>query len=174
MEELSKSGDLSKASMKAGMDRKTARRYRDGGQLPSQLKEPRSWRTRQDPLDEGDWDLVRGLLEAVPELEAKTLFEYLEELHPGRYAPGQLRTLQRRIRRWRGTDGPPKEVFFAQEHRPGEAMQTDFTNCDRLAITIAGEQPVDLECRCQPVGGCPGEAGRLDQTGQRPRAALDR
>lgn len=23
--------------------------------------------------------------------------------------------------------GPPKEIFFAQEHRPGEAMQTDFT-----------------------------------------------
>lgn len=39
----------------------------------------------------------------------------------GKFDPGQLRTLQRRVRNWRATAGPGKEVFFAQHHKPGEA-----------------------------------------------------
>jgi hypothetical protein len=34
-------------------------------------------------------------------LEAKTLFEYLQREDPGRFADGQLRTLQRRVKVWR-------------------------------------------------------------------------
>lgn len=29
-------------------------------------------------------------------------------------------------------------MFFAQEHRPGEAMQQDFTHASELAVTITG------------------------------------
>jgi len=47
--------------------------------------------------------------------------------------------LQRRIKNWRATDGPAKEVFFAQQHKPGELCQSDFTHCRELGITIAGE-----------------------------------
>jgi hypothetical protein len=42
---------------------------------------------------------------------------------------GQLRTLQRRMKNWRALEGPPREVFFAQEHDPGELCQSDFTHC---------------------------------------------
>jgi len=69
-------------------------------------------------------------------LEAKTLFEALQRQHPGQFADGQLRTLQRHIRRWRATEGPGREVFFAQKHLPGRLGQSDFTYMNELGITI--------------------------------------
>jgi transposase InsO family protein len=81
---------------------------------------------------------MEAMLLDAPELEAKSLFEYLMEL-TGRYEPGQLRTFQRRVRRWQALHGPDKEVYFPQQHRPGEAAQTDFTWATELGITIAGE-----------------------------------
>ena len=96
MEEMSKHGRVGLAAMRAGIDRKTARKYAKAGKLPSELVAPRTWRTRPDPFAE-DWPALAGRLEAEPGLEAKTLFERLCEEHPGRYEPGQLRTLQRTI-----------------------------------------------------------------------------
>ncbi len=137
MSEMEKHGAVGQAAMRAGMDRKTARKYLLLGKAPSELKAPRSYRTRPDPFAK-DWAYVRGLLKDAPELEAKTIFEHLEGRHPGVYESGQLRTLQRRLRRWRAQEGPPKEVFFAQDHRPGEALQTDFTWGTELGVTISG------------------------------------
>lgn len=137
MEEITKHGQVGLAAMRSGMDRKTARRYLAAAKLPSDMKPARNWRTRVDRF-EADWAAIEGMLEVMPELEAKTIFEHLQEQHPGRYQDGQLRTLQRRVKQWRATKGPDKEVFFAQAHRPGEAMQTDFTWAVKLAVTIAG------------------------------------
>src|SRR6266852_5812758 len=145
MEELSKHGKLGMAAARAGMDPKTAAKYRDVGKFPSELKQPRSWRTREDPFEE-DWPAIAARLAEAPELEAKTLFELLLESRPEKYEPGQVRTLQRRVRQWRATAGPDKEVFFAQVHRPGEAMQTDFTWGNELDITIAGAPLRHLLC----------------------------
>jgi hypothetical protein len=50
---------------------------------------------------------VRSLLEVNPGLEGKTIFEYLQRRYSGRFAEGQLRTLQRRVKVWRATDGMP-------------------------------------------------------------------
>ncbi len=59
---------------------------------------------------------------------------------PGdRYQDGQLRTFQRYVRQWGAQSGPLKEVFFTQEHRPGEAMQTDFTHVKEFEVRIGGE-----------------------------------
>ena len=138
MKEFEKTGKVGDSAMKAGMDRKTGRKYLQAGVLPSQLRSERCWRTRDDPFS-ADWAELETRLEDAPELEAKTLFEDLMLRMPGRYEEGQLRTFQRRVKRWRVTKGPPKEVFFAQEHRPGEAMQTDFTNANELKVTIGGE-----------------------------------
>ncbi len=125
------------AAMKAGMDEKTARKYRSEGRLPSELKREHTWRTRKNPFEDV-WDGIKSMLEINPGLEAKTLFEDLQRRMPGRFADGQLRTLQRRIKQWRATDGPPKEVFFAQIHKPGELCQSDFTHMNKLGITING------------------------------------
>lgn len=145
MEELSKHGEIGLASMKAGMDRKTGRKYAAEGKLPSELRKPRWWRTRKDPFEQ-DWPTIEKQLEEHPELEAKTIFEELVAKHPERYQEGQMRTLQRRIKKWRASHGPDKEVFFVQQHRPGEAMQTDFTGAQELRITICGVLFLHMLC----------------------------
>jgi hypothetical protein len=137
MEEMTKHGEIGHAAMLADMDRKTARKYVSAGRLPSEMVAARSWCTREDPFA-SDWEEVAAQLEVAPELEAKTIFEALVEKYPGRHDPGQLRTLQRHVRRWRAERGPDREVMFAQAHRAGEAAQTDFTWATELAITIAG------------------------------------
>jgi hypothetical protein len=137
MEEMQKYGGIGLAAMRAGMDRKTARKYVRSGQLPSELRKPHTWRTREDPFAE-DWPALVVMLETAPELEARTLFEHVTEKRPGTYDPGQLRTLQRRVREWRVQHGPEREIFFPQAHRPGEAMQTDFTHATVLGVTIGG------------------------------------
>lgn len=146
MREWETHGEMGRAARKAGMDRKTARKYVKGGKLPSELTVCRSYRTRVDPFTGEDWAWVEKRLTAAPGLEAKTLFEMLQERHPGAYEDGQLRTLQRKVRLWRATKGPDKEVFFPQEHRPGEAAQTDFTDGRELEITIDGASFSHLLC----------------------------
>jgi hypothetical protein len=71
-------------------------------------------------------------------LQATTLLELLESRHPGRFAPGQLRTLQRRMRDWRAVQGPDREVFFEQVHPPGREAQLDFTHATELGVQIGG------------------------------------
>ena len=63
-------------------------------------KAPRSWRTRRDPF-ETTWPRVLQWLEAEPDRTAKELFDRLQREHPGMFVPGQLRTLQRRVKDWR-------------------------------------------------------------------------
>ena len=136
---MQKSSTLSIAAAKSGMDEKTARKYLKANRLPSQMKKEHDWRTRRDPF-ETEWDHVRQMLELNSGLEAKTIFEYLQMINPGTYQDGQLRTLQRRIKIWRATEGPPKEVFFPQEHHPGELSESDFTCMNSLGVTIARQR----------------------------------
>jgi hypothetical protein len=124
------------AAARASMSVRTARKYEHLAQLPSQLKKPRS-RTRPNPF-EHHWPWVQAQLERDGALQVKTLFDELCLLHPGRYQPVQLRTLQRQVRLWRAQAGPAREVVFEQVHQPGRLGQSDFTHMDDLGITIAG------------------------------------
>ena len=126
------------AAAKAGMDEKTARKYVRNRELPSQGKKEHTWRTREDPFEE-EWEAIREKLEINPGLEAKTIFNALQREKPGRFSDGQLRTLQRRIKVWRATEGPSKEVYFPQKHFPGRLCASDFTDMSKLDITIKGE-----------------------------------
>jgi len=123
------------AASKAGMDPTTARRYLGLGRLPSEMKQDRQWRTRQDPFDEV-WSAVQQQVQESPGLEAKTLFEWLQREYPGRFSDGQIRTLQRRIKQWRVTEGPAQEVYFGQVHVPGRLCASDFTHMTELEITL--------------------------------------
>src|SRR5271156_4481252 len=123
---------------KAGMDPTTARRYLRLERLPNELKKERPWRTRGDPFSEV-WDAVQKQIEESPGLEAKTLFEWLQREHPGRVSDGQIRTLQRRIKLWRVTEGPAQEVYFGQVHVPGRLCASDFTHMTELGIMLAGQ-----------------------------------
>ena len=101
---------LAQAADKAGVDEKTARKYRDSESLPSQRRVPHTWRTREDPFQDV-WPEALELLRLNPGLQAKTLFLDLQRRFPGRFPDVQLRCLQRRIKQWRALEGPPKEVF---------------------------------------------------------------
>jgi hypothetical protein len=129
---------LAAAAAKAGVDEKTARKWRDCGMLPSESKVEHSWRTRPDPFEEV-WEEVRAKLTVNPGFEAKTLFEDLQRRYPGRFLDGQIRSLQRRIKAWRALEGPQKEVFFPQVHNPGELCESDFTRMGKLEISIRGQ-----------------------------------
>lgn len=145
MSELQKHGNVTLASMRSGMSRKTGQKYRDRGKLPSQEKKVRDWRTRPDPLV-GIWVEAEEMLRVTPELEALALFEWLQEKSPEKVGVEHLRTFQRRVKQWRAKSGPDREVYFSQIHRAGEAMQTDFTNANELGITISGEAFAHLLC----------------------------
>lgn len=137
MEELNKGETVEIASMRSGMSENTARRYLRGATRKGR-RPAREYRTRIDPFA-GVWAQIVGMLELAPGLEAKTIFERLCEREDMSFTEGQLRTLQRRIKKWRALHGPDKEVMFAQEHRPGEYAQSDFTSMNDLRITIGGE-----------------------------------
>jgi hypothetical protein len=50
--ELAKHGEVGVAAARAGMDRKTARKWLRTGQMPSEVVVERKWRTRDDPFVE--------------------------------------------------------------------------------------------------------------------------
>jgi hypothetical protein len=135
--ERAKGRSQAQAAARAGMSERTARKYERLGQLPSQMKQPRRYRTRPNPFAEV-WPWLVGQLEQDPALQATTLFTLLNQLHPGVFQPGQLRTLQTHIANWRAVYGPQREVIFPQVHRPGVVAQSDFTHMTDLNITLAG------------------------------------
>ena len=137
MREIVTGKPLSVAAAKAGMSEKTGRIWRDRGKSPSATREPREYRTRENPFV-GVWDEVKGLLEKDPDLQALTLFEDLQRRYHGQFQDGQLRTLQRQVKHWRATEGPEKEIFFAQRHTPGDLCESDFCHLTKLGVTIAG------------------------------------
>lgn len=131
---------LETAAASAGMSERTARTWKDGP-LPSETKTPRTWRTRPDPFA-GIWEQeVVPLLVADEDrcLEAKTVIDVLGDKHPGRFGETHVRTMQRRIRQWRALHGPPRTVYFQQEHPPGREGAFDFTHGTELGVTILGQ-----------------------------------
>lgn len=126
------------AAAKAGISERSARRIERAVVLPSQTPR-RHWRSRVDPFAQV-WDSeVVPLLRREPKLMAITLLRKLQGDYPEQYPDGMLRTLQRHIRLWRALEGPPKEVFFPQDHTPGHRGLSDFTAMGDLRITIANE-----------------------------------
>lgn len=147
MKELSKQGNQGVAAAKAGVCRQTAAKYSRLGKLPSALKRGRTWRTRPDPFA-AVWPAVEARLREEPGLWVRTLFEELQEQYPGHFPPGQLRTLYRHVQCWRVLHGDDRsaELFFPQQHRPGEAAQTDFTHTGELGLTLQGHPYAPVLC----------------------------
>src|SRR5258708_27412259 len=106
------------AAARVGMDAKTARKYRRLGKLPSEVMiMDRNWRTHPDLFAEV-WPELEANLQVNPGLEAKTLFADLQRRFPGRFADGQLRTLQRRRKKRRGRRATAEKVSFSPLHPP--------------------------------------------------------
>jgi len=129
------------AAAAAGIGTRTGRRW-ERGELPSQRKKERGWRTRADPFADVWGAEVVPLLEQdlKRKLQAKTVLKELRTRHPGGFPRSLVRTLQRRMREWRALHGPDKEVVFPQDHPPGREAAFDFTHTRELGITICGAE----------------------------------
>ena len=94
---------------KLEMGEKTIRKYRDANRLPSQIEQPvRTYRTRQDPLEEF-WAEIVELLEQDRRLKPYAILDWLKQKYnpPAgeegdvRVADSIRRTLERRVQRWK-------------------------------------------------------------------------
>jgi len=140
MKEYEKTKKIGDSAAAAGVDRKTARKYIKGSGLsPEEPREPRSWRTHRDAFAEV-WPMVEAQLSREPELMAKTLWDWVQQERPGEFAEGQRRTFERRVSAWRRRHGAEPELYFAQEHRPGERLQLDWTEASHLEIQVGGKR----------------------------------
>jgi hypothetical protein len=137
MKLINQEKSLAAAAAKASMNEKTARKYRNLKQLPSQCAVEHNWSTHPDAFG-GVWPWVELQLRANDGLEAKTLFGVIQREYPGTFPDGQLRTFQRRVKTWRALHGPAREVFFTQVYEPGVWGCSDFTRMNKLGITVNG------------------------------------
>jgi len=125
------------AAAKAGFSERSARNIEKRGFQES--NNDRHWRTRKDPF-EGVWEEeLIPMLEKNPKLQSKTLLEYLQSKYKDQFHENVLRTLQRKVRKWRSIFGPHKDVIFRQNHPPGWQGLSDFTSATSLQVTINGE-----------------------------------
>ena len=79
------------------------------------VQPPRTWRTRPDPF-EGVWCDVLSWLQEDPDASAVALLGRLQEAEPDRSSRAHLRTLQRRVRQWRGIMA--KKLVYATAGEP--------------------------------------------------------
>lgn len=147
MSAYEKTGNITGSALRADMHPQTARKYIKAAEGPVQPRAPRTWRTRADPLEKV-WPEAERMLRATPELEARALFEHLLAQPGSDLQEKHLRTFFRRVRHWRATAGPDREVFFAQTRKPGELMQLDWTHARELRVTIEGSELDHLLCHC--------------------------
>ena len=137
MKQRAEGNTQQQASAKAGISERSGRRI-DSGILPKK-KDPRHWRTRKDPFVEVWENEILPRLEKSPALAPTTLFEDLQDRHPGRFSNVLKRTFQRRVKAWKALHGPDKEVMFRQSKEAGRLGLSDFTKLNDIEITITGE-----------------------------------
>jgi transposase InsO family protein len=126
------------SAAKSGISERSGREIERGRRKAPQAT-PHDWSTRKDPLS-GVWETeLVPLLEATPMLQPMTLLELLQEKYNDEYPDKVLRTLQRRVKKWRAFNGPDKEVMFRQTHLPGRLGLSDFTQQKGTVITIQGK-----------------------------------
>ena len=127
-----------KAAAKAGISPRSARRIEKDERQAKNI--PRHYRTRKDPLNGLFEKHLIPLLEENPALQPITLLDVLNDKALGQFDQSHLRTLQRRVKRWRVKEGPAQEVIFLQRHTPGDMGISDYTWMNKLNITLSGNE----------------------------------
>ena len=122
------------AAAKAGLSERSGRKIEQQGGIIKPGK--RSWRTRKDPLESVWTQELVPLLESAPMLTPMSLLEHLQNKYAQAYPDKILRTLERRVKHWRATDGPAKDVMILQKHPVGKQGISDFTQLKKEVITI--------------------------------------
>ena len=102
--------------------------WRQGEVRPTHARRargPRTWRTRPDPF-EGVWCEVLSWLQHQPDATAAELMDRLILRYPERYSRSQLRTLQRRVRQWRGVMAKQLVYASAENSESNEERPVDI------------------------------------------------
>ena len=81
----------------------------------ARVRPPRHWRTRKDPFEGVCCDVLLWL-QKDPDSNAKDLLAKLREAYPGRFGDAHLRTLQRRVKDWRGVMA--KRLVYSTSDEP--------------------------------------------------------
>lgn len=127
------------AAAKAGISESSGRRIEKGKIVPGPNPK-RHWRTRKDPFSDVWESEIVPMLSKKPELQPRTLFEYLQKQHPGEFPNSKERTFQRRVKAWKAKYGKDKEVMFLQRQTPGRMGLSDFTTLKNAKVTINGDR----------------------------------
>ena len=128
---------IERAAVKSGFSCATGYRINKDSWHPSQKPKVPRGRRRSDPLAGIFEEQVVPMLEQCPNLRAVAVYREVMRLNP-QLAPGVRRTLERRIRDWRAQHGPQQEVIFRQRQEPGRMGISDFTDMNRIGVTIGG------------------------------------
>ncbi len=123
------------SAAKAGISERSGRRIEKN--TPSKSSSSKS-RTRKDPFETIWPQVLEPMLLNESDLTGLTLWEYLDDNYPGIYPYSCLRTLQRRVKHFRHTQGPCPEVIFRQSIPVGLQGLSDFTR-PNTKVTIKGE-----------------------------------
>jgi len=134
---LNKTHSVPVAAAKSGISPATGYRIKADPVLPSQKKASRG-RRRPDPLADIFDEEVVPMLQDCPGIRPIAVFEEVQRRHP-ELGTGFRRTLERRIRAWKAEHGPEQEVIFRQKHEPGKMGLSDFTDMNKLGVTVAGD-----------------------------------
>jgi hypothetical protein len=129
MEEMSKHGRIGQAAMKAGMDRKTARRYVAGGKLPSALAMTRAWRTRPYPFEE-HWPEIAERLEQHVDETSKKVDDLRARAETCRKAIEHLERIQE------------LDELFEEANKPKKKQKNDVAGA---AVSTAQADPFSRE-----------------------------
>ena len=128
---------IEKAAVKSGFSCATGYRINKDSRLPSEKTKVKRTRRRPGQLAGIFEEQVVPMLEKCPNLRAVAVYREVMRLNP-QLAPGVRRTLERRIRDWRAQHGPQQEVIFRQRQEPGRMGISDFTDMNRIGVTIGG------------------------------------
>lgn len=134
MESRQSNKTIEQSSAKAGFCTRSSYNVKNRCNKPA--KRQKYWRSTPDPFSAvWETDLV-PFIKQNPKIQARTLLEFLQTKHEDQFPDKLLRTLQRRLERWKLLSGPAREVMFCQTKLPGFQSISDFTCANEFEITI--------------------------------------
>lgn len=132
------------AAAKVGISVRSGRTIESGKHHTNDFPKKRSYKTRKSPIDDVWESDLEPMIKKNPELQAKSLFLYLQRTYLDSdgepiYGSSIERSLQRKVAKWLALNGNSKEVMFPQSHIPGEQGLSDFTHFKSSSVTINGK-----------------------------------
>lgn len=135
---MKNTNNINETAKAAGVHRNTVAKYVKGLTI-EEHKPKRDYAKQETAIKREHWEEIKGYLQKSPELEAKAAMEYLIEKYPEDYTGKEVRTLQRKFKKWKIEEGRPKEVMFYQKYEIGAKSQSDFIHMNYLKISIGGK-----------------------------------